>query len=357
MRRIDSRNFRKFINFVMSNFKEIIIIALVIIIIFSIPVIFGYLSNGSYEEISKDNSNKIDLIKGRELDIDTSIVKVLIMDTGEVKSIPLEEYVEGVVSTEMPLSFEKEALVAQGVLARTFVVSKMITPCTKAKEKGADICDTVHCQVYKDLDERVSSTGSNKAKFKKKIKKAVNETKSKVLSYDGLLVRYPQYFAISSGKTENGSEIFGMDVPYLRSVISNGEEDLPKFKTNVDISNSDFAYKVNSTYSNAGLSTSNLASQVKILSRTEGGSVKQIQLGNVTIKGTEFRTLFSLNSANFNLDFSNKVSITCKGYGHGVGMSQWGANAMAKDGKDYSEILKHYFTESSVVDIKNIMID
>ncbi|WP_297520959.1 stage II sporulation protein D [uncultured Clostridium sp.] len=348
-------------NIKLQKLKHLITICIAVVIIFSIPIIFGTISNNSYQKIEGNEKkevktkNKKDIISGELLSIDTSSVKVY-TTSGVLKTIPLEEYVQGVVSSELPLSFEKEAMIAQGILARTYVASKMVTPCGRAKEHGGVICDTVHCQVYKPLEERINSVGYDEDIFRKKVVDAVKKTESEVLTYDGLLVRYPQYFAISSGKTENGYDVFNTDAPYLKSVVSIGEEELPRFKDETIISYSDFAYKVNSAYPGANLTSANIKENVEILARTDGGSVSRIKLGGVTIKGTELRVVLGLDSANFELEFDDKIIINSKGYGHGVGMSQWGANAMAKDGKKYNEILKHYYTDVEITKLKKVRI-
>ena len=347
-------------NFKLRRIKDLIFICLAVIIIFSIPIVFGAMSNSSYQKISdveKENAkNKSAIIKGEKLNIDTSIVKVFTSE-GVVKEVPLEEYVKGVVSTELPFSFEEEAMIAQGILARTFAVSRILKPCSIAQQYGGVICDTVHCQVYKPLEERIKAVGRDQEKLTKKVTDAVNKTKGQVLTYEGLLVRYPQYFAVSSGRTENAHDVFNTNVPYLKSVVSRGEEEVPNFKSSTSLSYLEFAQKVNSKYPNANLKSTNLKEQIKILGRTDGGSVSKIKLGDVTIKGTDFRSLFGIKSANFELVFGDKVIINCKGYGHGVGMSQWGANSMAKRGKNYKEIIKHYYTGVEITDLKKVRIE
>lgn len=349
---------RIFKNFELHKFKHLITILLVVLIIFSIPFVFGAMSNDGYQKISGEQKEKAEqkfsVAKGELLAIDTSIVKVF-TENG-VKDVKLEDYVKGVVSSELPLSFEKEAMIAQGILARTFVVSKMITPCSKARDHGGVICDTVHCQVYSPAQERIDSMGADGEMYREKVMSAVDKTAGQVLGYEGLLVRYPQYFAISSGKTENGSDVFNTDAPYLKSVISTGEEELPKFKSTTELSYTEFVNKINASYK-SGLTVENVNDSVKVVSNTEGGSVHQIRLGEVSVKGTEFRTLFGINSANFTIDFGETVKINCKGYGHGVGMSQWGANAMAKEGKNYKKILKHYYTDVDIMDVKTVRVE
>ncbi len=138
---------------------------------------------------------------------------------------------------------------------------------------------------------------------------------------------------------------FKRDVPYLKSVASEGEEISNRYKSNVKISYSDFIKTVNSKYPKSKLSSSKIKSQVKILSKNKSGSVNEIMLGDTVITGKDFRMMLNLNSANFTISFSkNTIDIDCVGYGHGVGMSQWGANVMAKKGSNYIDILTHYYT-------------
>ncbi|MGL4742627.1 MAG: stage II sporulation protein D [Sarcina sp.] len=344
----------------LHKIRHILIIVLVIIIIFMIPIIFGSLSNSKYKEINIKDTGKESITKvdkpGKIIDIDTNSIKVL-RTNGEVEKINLEEYVTGVVGSELPLSFEKEAMIAQGILARTFAVSKMLTPCSKAKAKGGDICDTVHCQVYSPIENRIESMGKDANKFKDKVNNSVKSTKGEVLSYDGFLVRYPQYFSMSSGKTENIEDVFSVEVPYLRSVSSEWDKKLEKYEMKTSYSYDKFVDTINSNYKGANITKKNLNKQIEILSKTEGGSIKEIRLGKVTIKGTEFRTLFGIRSANFDIKLGDEVVITTKGYGHGVGMSQWGANSMAKEGSNHKEILAHYYTDVAISDIKKVKIE
>jgi len=143
-------------------------------------------------------------------------------------------------------------------------------------------------------------------------------------------------------------------LPYLRSVESKGEEVAPRYKSNVSIEKSDFVSKINGTYNQAGLNVNKLTKQIKIISHTEGGSVKELKLGGVVISGKKLRELLGLNSANFTIDITNKtIEIKCVGFGHGVGMSQWGANAMANEGESYIDILKHYYTGIEIYKINN----
>lgn len=296
-------------------------------------------------------------IKYEPVEVENKI-SVYLTEKQKVISLSLEDYVKGVVSAEMPAEFESEALKAQAVAARTYALSHMKniggTPCSKAKEKGADICDSVHCQAYLDKEERMSKWDKNKsAEYWRKIEAAVEETRGEVVTYEGEIIESPYYFAISGGKTENVEDVFAQSVPYLRSVESEGEERATKFKSNYTYTYEEFVKIINSRCASAKLKNQNLKGQVKILSRNDSGSVSHLKLGSVTLSGVSFRKLMGLNSAKFDISFdNNQINIECKGNGHGVGMSQWGADAMAKKGSNYDEILKHYYSDTKVNKIK-----
>jgi stage II sporulation protein D len=325
-----------------------------ILFIFLIPIFIMILLN--------NKGNNVDLIKDtfiNDKSINRTVVDyktITVYYKGKIEKFNLEDDVVMVVAGEMPANFDMEALKAQSILARTFAISRIITNCPEAK--GAQVCSTTHCQVYVSEDERIKSWGSKGNEYLKKIKEAVNATKGMVLSYNGSLAMHPQYFAVSSGRTEESAAVFSQEIPYLKSVSSPGEEEAPKYKSTKNYSVNSFISLVNSNYPEAKLTNSSLNSQLKILSRNKGGTVKEIKLGSITVKGTEFRKLFSLNSANFTLNInSRQITINCLGYGHGVGMSQWGANAMAKDGKSYEDILEHYYNGCKVEDVNKINFD
>lgn len=296
-------------------------------------------------------------IKYEPVEVDNKI-SVYLTRKQKVISLSLEDYIKGVVSAEMPAEFEIEALKAQAVAARTYALSHMQnvggTACSKAKEKGADICDSVHCQAYLDKEERMSKWDKNKSdEYWSKIEDAVEETKGEVVTYEGEIIQSPYYFAISGGKTENVEDVFAQSVPYLRSVESEGEERADKFKSNYTYTYEEFVRIINNKCSSADIKNGNLKDQIKILSRNDSGSVAHIKLGSTTISGVSFRKLIGLNSAKFDIYLhNNHINIECKGNGHGVGMSQWGADAMAKKGVNYDEILKHYYSGTEVNKIK-----
>lgn len=302
------------------------------------------------------------LIKSKDIilkkDSSNTKIKVYISKKSQVEDINLEEYVAGVVAAEVPVEFSPEALKAQAVASRTYALAHMeaFGGHKYKSNTGADVSDTTQCQVYIDKDTALKTwPESKRSEYWKKIEDAVQDTSGEILTYKGKLVMEPYYFSVSSGKTEDSEDVFSDTVPYLKSVSSTGEEDAPKYKSTVKMSNLEFINKINFKYKQCGLSLNNLKNEVQIRNKNKGGSIKEVKLGNVTISGTEFRNIMGLNSANFNIIFNNNVvEISCNGYGHGVGMSQWGANAMAKNGNDYKEILKHYY---SGIDIEKIKKD
>lgn len=262
----------------------------------------------------------------------------------------LEEYIAGVVAGEMPSSFEMEALKAQAVAARTYALSKAFRGEQKgnsAEHFSAPLCDSTHCQVYRSESELRELKGEgwmNDGWLK--IKEAVGATKGQVMYYEGALVEQPLFHSSSGGRTENSEDVFVSALPYLRSVESAYEEEAPHTNESIYISMSSFREKMNVKFGAKNIKSDN----IKILLRSDGGRVKEIQVGDKVLKGREIRDALGLRSADFSMDFDGNEGIifTTHGYGHGVGMSQWGANGMAKAGFGYEEILKHYYQGVSI---------
>ena len=293
------------------------------------------------EEISEETSAQVSsdvYIDGDEK------VKVYRTLQDKIEEVDIEEYICGVVANEMQVTFEEEALKAQAIASRTYLVSKKMNNCLIGD--GSDICDSTHCQVYSSKEELVSKWGEeNGEKYWNKIKAAVDGTKGMVLTYKGELVLYPLFFSTSSGKTESAIDSSFGDIPYLVSVESSGEEIAPKYTTKKEIAISDLVLAIKSKYPTSGVNTTNISSELQIIERSEAGGVITLAIGNDKINGSDFRLIAGLNSTNFTYSINdNTIVFDCKGYGHGVGMSQWGANVMAKECSKYDEILKHYYT-------------
>ncbi len=260
------------------------------------------------------------------------IVKVKNKDN-TVNNIELEQYVIGVVAGEMPASFNDEALKAQAIASRTYAVYKMNT------SKGDyDLVTDVSNQVYISKKEMQEKWGSDYNKYLEKVTNVVNDTKDLVMTYNGEVIE-SFYFAISNGKTENITSVFNEERDYLKSVESS-DTNVNNFMKTITITRSEFCNKLN-------INCDNIV--VKDIKNNETGRIDELNINNKIFKGTEIRKLLSLRSTDFKINVSDNISITTKGYGHGVGMSQYGANEMAKNGSSYEEILKHYYQNIDIV--------
>lgn len=284
---------------------------------------------------------------GVEKDIN---IRLFIKAENIIKEIPIEEYVKGVVAAEMPAEFEPEALKAQAVAARTYAYSryKKLYITDDHAHDDADVCtDYAHCQAWVSKQEAMDRWGSETAEgYWGKIEKAVDDTKGIIITYDNSIIN-PVFHSNSGGRTENSEDVWsGSAVPYLKSVVSEGEDASSEYKSEVLLTDKEFYDKLKGQYPDIQLNEKDVLKDTKIIDYTEGTRVKDIKVGNITIKGTDFRTLFGLKSALFNVerDAGGKVKITVTGNGHGVGMSQWGANYMAKKGSSYEDIIEYYYT-------------
>lgn len=269
------------------------------------------------EKLSSDSEYKIKLLCGEE-----------------VIEISAYDYIVGVVAAEVPVSFEKEAIKAQAVAARTFLVHSRENP----KHENADICaDFECCQAYITKDELKEKWGKNYDKYIKIIESAVSETDGEYLSYEGEPA-FAAFHSSSAGVTEKG------DYPYLQSVDTpENEKSVPNYITTLTIKDIDFRDTVLYLKPEADM-TGDAYNWIGKTEHDDSGRVESMTIGGVVFSGAELRKLFSLRSTAFKIEHTDgEFKFTVTGYGHGVGMSQYGANVMAKDGKDYKEILRHYY--------------
>lgn len=271
---------------------------------------------------------------------------------GAVVRMALEDYVVGVLAAEMPASFSLEALKAQAVAARTLAVYKiMYGGCSKFD--GADICDeSGHCQAYLTVAKMKNKWKGSFDQYSAKLRQAVGETAGKIITYEDkpILVLF---HASSAGYTEDVENVYSQALPYLRSVPSPGEGDVTTLESQEEYDRSWFVNAVNKAYPKAGLKAQSLEQQVSVASRFPSGRVKALKMGGATLTGVQFRRLIGIRSANFRIGFNKySVIVTAEGYGHGVGMSQNGAEAMAREGNDYTDILTYYYTGVQIVDMK-----
>ncbi|HZK02066.1 MAG TPA: stage II sporulation protein D, partial [Anaerovoracaceae bacterium] len=314
-------------------FKVIsVIISFMVFCLILMPLLFVKSCSEERNNYSEHNHESIEISLYRQKE-------------GKVIKLDLETYVVGVVAGEMPSSFEPEALKAQAVAARTYGISKILRGEEFGNSKdhiSAPLCDGTHCQVYRSEEELFALKGEHwMADGWQRIKDAVADTAGEVMYYEEALVEQPLFHSSSGGRTENSEDVFVSALPYLRSVDSAFEGEAPHLNEKISVSMDTFRKKVRENYGAANIEPAT----IKILNRSEGGRVKEIQVGDKVLTGRNIRDLFGLRSANFTITFdgSEHIIFTTNGYGHGVGMSQWGANGMAKAGYGYKEILQHYY--------------
>jgi len=270
----------------------------------------------------------------------TSPVSVAVMRDAydEVEDVDLEEYVVRVVASEMPAEFEVEALKAQALAARTYIVNhKLYTD----DSDEYDVTDTVMHQVYKDDYELQKEWGSDYEWKLNKITEAVNATQGEILTHNDAPIT-PAFFSTSNGYTENSEDYWENELPYLRSVESHWDEDSPKFmdQKTFSVEQLEEALEIDLPY--------NEAFQIEV-TRTESERVDQLALNGNEISGREVREKLELQSSDFSIkQRDNHLIFTTKGYGHGIGMSQYGANGMAEEGNSYQEIVEYYYNDIEI---------
>lgn len=265
-----------------------------------------------------------------------SVVRVYKEKSKVIDEVPIEDYVIGVLAGEMPIEFSLEALKAQAVASRSYVMVQM----ERNINKDYDVVDTVMNQVYLDNERLTAVWKENYQENMNKIKTAVLETKGEYISYNGKVAE-ALFFSTSPGVTENSEEVYSNKVAYLRSVESKYDSISPVYSTSKTFTKEEFYNKLGLDYSD------NL--NIEVTDKTSTGRVKKIKINNKEFSGSTVISKLSLRSTFFELvEDSDKVIINTKGYGHGVGMSQYGAEGMAREGYSYQDILKHYYTDIEI---------
>ena len=269
--------------------------------------------------------------------ISSLFVRVKRINKDRIDNVMLEDYVVGVVAGEMPVSFDMEALKAQAVASRSYVLRKL----NDNRDGSYDVVDTTSNQVYFDLDDLKNNWQDNYINYLNKVREAVNATAGEYLEYNGDVAN-TMFFSTSNGYTEDCSVVFSSDVPYLRSVESNWDSSV----------NSNFNYvkelSLKEFYNLLELSFNNKLNIV-ILERSNSNRIISLKINGVKFSGRDIYNKLKIRSTDFNITQSgDKVIIKTKGFGHGVGMSQYGAYGMAKVGYNYKEILSHYYVGTNL---------
>ena len=305
------------------------------IILFTVIIIFIPFVVVTFFKVDKKEEIKLNYESN-------TIIRVKRLSSSEIEYLPFEEYIVGVLAGEMPIYFEKEALKAQAVAARSYALKKI----EYNKDNEYDVVDSVLNQVYLDNYYLKEAWGNKYVNNINKLREAVNDTSLEYLDYTGE-VSDALFFSTSNGYTENSSLVFNIDLPYLQSVTSMWDSSTSSaFRSTKKISSSDF-------YSSLGLEKSNILN-FKVLKRSSTNRILNLSINSTEFTGRELYDKLGLKSTDFSLkQDGDTIIIDTVGYGHGVGMSQYGAEGMALEGYSYKDILSHYYVGTSIKKLLN----
>lgn len=320
--------------------KILFYIIFVIILIFTMPIVFT--NQFKTKEVNSEEvvEEKFDYGKYNK-------IKLLHTESGQIEELDLDTYLYGVVASEMPANFEMEALKAQAIVARTYTIYQLKNG--GKHENIADMCDSsLCCQAWISKENRLARWEENyREEYWNKIVNSVNETKGKFILYNNEPIN-ALFHSNSGGKTELSINVWGGSFPYFQTVETSGEENYSSYRSEVEISKDELIKKMLDKYSDFKIDFKT-PDCIKITEYTDTGRAKNILIGNKNISGVEARTLLGLKSTNFTFEIlDDKVKFTVIGYGHGVGLSQCGSDALAKQGKNYQEIIKHYYKDVEI---------
>jgi stage II sporulation protein D len=333
------------------NLKPILaFVTVTIFLVLILPALLVLPFSGDEKEYistKKENPKKQDepVIAAPDPSIDIAVFRY---NADKIETVDLEDYIIGVVASEMPAEFEEEALKAQALTARTYILRQLMYPSDIKLPEGADVTDTVYHQVYRNYEDYKKLWGDDYEWKIARVKQAVYATSGEILTYNDEPIT-ASFFSTSNGYTVNSEDYWENSFPYLRSVASPWDVSSPRFTKTITISKSDFEKKL-------GISLPNGNKIGSIVSRTSGDRIGEVIIGGKSFTGREVRQKLELHSTDFTWQRSgNEITITTKGYGHGVGMSQYGANGMALEGKTYKEIVNYYYQGVKISSIDSFL--
>lgn len=307
------------------------------------PIVF----TEKFQETQEVSSDKVEQPQYEKADYgNLSKIKLLHVETGEVEEIEFDTYLYGVVSSEMPASYELEALRAQAVVARTYTIYQI---ANGKKHENADICDSsLCCQAWISKENRLARWEENvREQYWNKIVDSVDSTSGKYVTYQGAPIN-AFFHSNSGGQTELPSNVWGGSFPYLQIVSTSGEENYNGYSSEVQVSKDELIQKMLEKYSNFQINFDEV-NCIQILDLTESNRVKTMKIGNVSLSGVDVRKIFGLKSAKFVFEIlQDAVKFTVTGYGHGVGLSQNGSDALAKQGMNYEQIILYYYKDVEI---------
>lgn len=274
--------------------------------------------------------------------------------SGEIFRLTPNDYIKGVVAAEMPIDFHSEALKAQAVAAHTYTllqIAQELKNPTPELEGAYLSTDYQKFQAYVSVDELKEKWGQNFELNYKKLSEAVDPVINEVITYENAPIA-AAFHSVSGGKTESSKNVWGRDLSYLTPVVSDGDELSPSYESSVTLTEKEVSHALMQSFPDIKFSKDR-TKWFEVLKKTDSGTISEIRVGSVTTTGVKIREIFKLKSANFTVEYKNSDFVfNTFGYGHGVGMSQYGADYMARQGSTYTEILLHYYNGVSIDKIK-----
>lgn len=325
--------------------KILIYLVLLMIVLIIFPSIFTKKRTSkavnNEQTISEKQENTEEIVKYDYSKFAT--IKLLHTKTNEITELPIDEYLYGVVSGEMPASYEFEAIKAQAIVARTYTLYQIIN--SKGKHGDADMCDNSNCcQAWISKEDRLNRWDEDVRDSNwEKITKAVDSTQGKIITYNNAPID-AFFHSNSGGITETATNVWGgTNFPYLKIVETAGEDGYDQYSSEVEITKDELVNKLKEKHPETEINFDE-ENCIEIKEYTDSGRVRTIKFGNIQIAGTEARTIFGLKSTNFSFEINeNAIKFKVIGYGHGVGMSQTGADSLAKTGSTANDIIKHFY--------------
>lgn len=310
--------------------QKVCTLVILLLIILLIPCGITYLLSGKGSKSNGTRNNSI---------------RISVEENGVDKEYSLDTYIMMAMAADIPATYELETLKAQATVIRTYVYV-----VAKKKKTNSLTAEDIGLQ-YKALDVSKASWGEKNAEaYEKKFLKAIEDTDKMVITYNDDLI-IPLFHPVSIGMTRSSEQAIGEDIAYLVSVESKGDVQSTDYMKISSIPKETVLEQLKNTYPDCNLSEDSLIDNIIIDKRDEDGYIKTIQIGEEVITGDEFASLFGLNSTNFYIEtFEDSIRFICKGKGHGLGLSQYGANFKALQGYKYDEILEYYFTQTQVVE-------
>jgi stage II sporulation protein D len=337
----------------MKKYKPLIVllsllfaVTLIVPAILVLPFSEGKVSGKLGENLNQTSKKTKTSTRAADAGVEVGVYR---FSKSKIEEVPLEDYLVGVVASEMPADFNEEALKAQALTARTYIVKQLMSKQNHlGLPKGAQVGDTTMDQVYSSDDQLRKEWGADYSWKRKKVLDAVRATSGQILTYNGEPIQ-ATFFSTSNGYTENSEDYWPSKLPYLRSVTSPWDKSSPKFSNQQTFTVADFEAKL-------GVRLGNGSQIGQITERTAGKRVGVVKFGNKTLTGKDIREKLGLKSSDFSWERKGgNIVISTKGYGHGVGMSQYGANGMAAAGKTYKDIVEHYYTGVAITSTDNML--